>query len=116
MRLLAVFFLLMTYSAQASPEFICSLQHGRATYRELQQQSRMNDKTKHCILSCYLAVKCGSMESWHIGLVKELLDLLGAGEPSLADLQADLVGITLAESRRAQNKAECWRECQLVYP
>ena len=105
---------LSTPSHAAEEKFICSALVGRSFYQELKPLP-VSDKTKHCALSCYLALRCGALESFNVGLVKEILDLLGAGNPEVADLRANQQGITMALSGRARSKAQCRRECKTIY-
>lgn len=111
-----IFSLLLSLSspAHAEAKFICSALVGRDFYRELKPM-QISDKTKHCALSCYLGLRCGSLESFHVGVIKEIMDLFGAGQAEWADLRANQQGITLARSRRARNQAQCLSECKLIY-
>jgi hypothetical protein len=109
---LALFFV---SSAHASTEFVCSIIQAQKIYKELQRQN-INDKTKHCVLSCHMALRCPSYEVWNLGVLKEIYDLFGDGNAEWADLEADRDGIVIAVSRRARTTAECYRECREIYP
>ncbi len=109
---LALFFV---SSAHASTEFVCSIFQAQKIYKDLGRQN-ISDKTKHCVLSCHMALRCPSFEVWNLGVLKEIYDLLGGGNAEWADLQADRDGIVLATSRRARTTAECYRECREIYP
>jgi hypothetical protein len=109
---LALFFVT---SAHASTEFVCSILNGQKMYKELQSQN-INDKAKHCTLSCHLALRCPSFEVWNLGVLKEIYDLFGDGNAEWADLEADRDGIVIATSRRARTTADCYRECREIYP
>ena len=100
--------------AHADSKFLCSAWTGRDFYQDL-KSLEISDKTKHCALSCYLALRCGSFESFHLGLIKEILDFFGQGQAEWADLQANKQGITLALTRRARNQKECLIECSQIY-
>lgn len=114
MKVLLVLLLASASPAFSSTEMLCSLQNGLPLYRELRTRT-MNDKAKHCVLSCHLTLKCGGEESFGVGVLKELWDLMGHGTPDAQDLLADLAGIALAEGGRAGNLAECTRECRALY-
>jgi hypothetical protein len=114
MFILFSLFLSFSSPAQAESKFICSALMGRSFYQELKPM-RVSDKTKHCALSCYLALRCGSLESFHVGVIKEIMDLFGAGQAEWADLRANQQGITLARARRAKNQTQCLNECKLIY-
>jgi hypothetical protein len=112
--ILALLLQLSTSLHAAEEKFICSALVGRSFYQELKPLA-VTDKTKHCSLSCYLALRCGGLESFHVGLVKELMDVLGAGQAEWADLRANQQGITFALAGRARSKAQCLRECKTIY-
>lgn len=114
MRLI-LFLLLFTTTAQAArPEFLCSIRHGRSFYRELKELP-LKDKAKHCALSCYLTLKCSAVETFHVGVIKEIIDLFGDGNAEASDIRANLDGIALADSGRALTKSECLKECKLIH-
>ncbi len=109
-----LFSLLFSLNVHAEQKFICSAIVGKNFYQELKPLA-VSDKTKHCALSCYLALRCGSLESFHVGVIKEIFDLLGAGNAEIADLRANQQGITLARARRARNQSQCLSECKTIY-
>ncbi len=114
MRFILLFFLFSTSVQAARPEFICSMKYGRSYYRELKELP-LKDKTKPCSLSCFLAIKCSAVESFHVGVIKEIIDLFGEGNAETSDIRANLDGITLADSGRALSKSECLKECKLIH-
>lgn len=71
------------------------------------------DKVKHCSYSCILGKKCGALESWTVGVAKEISDLLGFGTPDLEDLRANRKGIKLGKKVKSIN--ECLPKCQTIY-
>jgi len=111
---LALLLQLSSPSQAAEEKFLCSAIVGRSFYQELKTLP-VSDKTKHCSLSCYLALRCGAMESFNVGVVKEIIDLFGSGNAEIADLRANQQGITFALSGRARNRAQCLRECKIIY-
>lgn len=72
------------------------------------------DKVKHCSFSCILAIKCGKVESYTVGYIKEFADLLGMGDPDWQDIEANKRGIRLSKSLR--NFKQCLPKCQELYP
>jgi hypothetical protein len=114
MRLIIAFLLLIPSAYANDQKLLCSMINGTRLFNEL-RTAALNDKTKHCVLSCHLTNKCGSLEAWNLGLTKEFLDLLGFGEPDIEDLKANLQGITLAQTRRANTQSECFVECKMIY-
>ncbi len=114
MRFILLFLLLTTTVQAASPEFICSMRFGPSFYRELKELP-LKDKAKHCALSCYLTIKCSAVETFHVGVIKEIIDLFGDGNAETSDIRANLDGITLADSGRALSKSECLKECKLIH-
>src|SRR4051812_34366472 len=65
------------------------------------------DKFKHCALSCIIALQCGPVESWGAGVIKELADLIGPGDPDWKDLRADRMGIQLMRRGYARTPQDC---------
>lgn len=109
--------LLLQFSSPSHAQeekLLCSALFGRSFYQELKPQPLV-DKTKHCALSCYLALRCGGVESFQVGLIKEVLDLMGMGQADWADIRANQQGITMAVSGRARSKLQCLRECRAIY-
>ncbi len=75
-----------------------------------------NDKWKHCSLSCMLARRCGGEDSFIIGIIKELADLVGPGNAEWADLRADADGVALAVLGVARSDEQCQSHCADLYP
>ncbi len=71
------------------------------------------DKVKHCSYSCILSRKCGVLESFSVGVAKEIADLLGFGTPDWEDLAANRKGIKLG--RRVKNIQQCLPICRDYY-
>jgi len=111
----AILLLVLSSQTRADEKFVCSIVRGKELYQELKTQP-IDDKAKHCILSCYLALRCPAFEVWNLGVLKELYDLVTPGDADMEDLKADAAGISLAVGGRARNRAECFRECRTLYP
>lgn len=75
-----------------------------------------NDKFKHCSVSCMLTLRCGSIDAYSAGLLKELLDMMGMGNPESADIRANLAGISFAKNKEAKSDDECMGLCFELYP
>jgi len=56
------------------------------------------DKEQHCIAGGLIARFCSPTEARLAGFGKELRDLFGHGDPSIADLRATLTGVRCAGS------------------
>jgi hypothetical protein len=74
------------------------------------------DKWKHCALSCMLARRCGAEDSFLIGIIKELADLVGPGNAEWADLRADADGVTLWRIGLGKSDLMCKEQCATLYP
>ena len=71
------------------------------------------DKVKHCSYSCILSRKCGVLETYTVGLAKEIADLLGYGTPDWEDLRANKKGIKLG--RKIKDIKVCLPTCRKYY-
>lgn len=67
----------------------------------------------HCAMSCALALKCPDLEAEALGWLKEIIDAIGPGDSSRADLRANKKGIRI--SKRVHSKWACKKECLKVY-
>ena len=101
----------ITYSHH--DKFLCSALY---IYRYKDQVTSLpgsRDKLKHCTLSCLVARKCPDAEIELVGLIKELVDLIGPGDADRADMEANRRGIQL--SKQTQKEEDCLRFCSQVY-
>jgi hypothetical protein len=103
--------------AQAQDEKItpCAIKNGRAMAKELNEKP-LKDKVKHCTLTCVVTQECSQYSARSLGYIKEILDLMGMGQADWDDISANELGIQLAVTEKAQNKLECYQQCQLNYP
>ncbi|ATH08472.1 hypothetical protein BIY24_11080 [Halobacteriovorax marinus] len=104
-------FILFGTSIQAKDKFLCSALT-LYKYRSLVPKTEF-DKVKHCTYSCIMAKKCGALESWSVGIAKEIADLLGMGTPDLEDIAANKLGIRL--SKKIDHINECLPSCRELY-
>lgn len=99
-----------------SPQVLCGTAIGWRFRSEVDHPS-FNDKYKHCALSCVITLYCGPIESLGTGILKEVLDSLGLGDPDLEDLRADLHGIRIAlRLPNSGNRDPCYRACSAEFP
>lgn len=105
----------LSLGIQTASAAMCSVNEGRYWYPRLKAMP-ITDKAMHCTLSCHLAIRCTSFESWSFGRFKELMDVLGPGNAEWGDLAANDDGLQLAKTKRAINIRECLRECRGIYP
>ena len=73
-----------------------------------------NDKFKHCAGSCLLAKRCGILSTAAVGVLKELMDAFGDGNPEMADLVANTIGLRISEN--VYSERMCFLMCQKFYP
>lgn len=62
------------------------------------------------------ARRCGAEDSFMLGVIKELSDVIGSGNAELADLQADADGVTLWRLGMGRSDQVCKDNCNLLYP
>jgi hypothetical protein len=105
----------LSFSAQAGQEkILCSLLHAKAVVTKATAHSPQ-DKNRHCAVSCLLTLRCPPGEVLLVGVMKEIKDLLGPGQAEVADLEANLTGISLALKLAARNTHQCFEQCDLYY-
>jgi hypothetical protein len=56
------------------------------------QRNDIDDKVKHCTLSCEITKQCGSFGAFAAGWGKEAWDVIGPGDASSADAKANAKG------------------------
>ncbi|HAZ12446.1 MAG: hypothetical protein A2X86_16900 [Bdellovibrionales bacterium GWA2_49_15] len=97
-------------------KFLCS---GVQAFQLRKQVLQLpNDKTKHCALSCFLTWRCGPLDAWELGALKEVWDLFGPGQAEWSDLEADgrgiFFGVRVGIGRKADR--QCINLCKSIYP
>lgn len=75
-----------------------------------------HDKFKHCAVSCLLALRCPAVDVLELGILKELLDVVGPGNAEMNDLRADYHGVGLVTSLKAKTDKACISYCHKQYP
>jgi hypothetical protein len=93
----------------------CSIKHSKRVI-PLASNHSLNDKNRHCTVSCMLALTCNDGEVLLAGVLKEFKDLFGPGNAERKDLVADGRGIHLVRTDRARTDSECLEQCDLIYP
>jgi hypothetical protein len=108
--------LLVSSNVKAQDKFICSSFYAKSKAEKVRHYPGSRDKFKHCSVSCMLTLKCGSLDSFSIGVIKEIFDLLGMGTAEVDDIKANMEGINLAKKKIATDDDECMIECGVIYP
>lgn len=114
-KLFFILTLIMAGSAHAGPEVICSLLNAKKVIKIASSHSTY-DKNRHCTVSCILTLKCPAEEVAMVGVLKEIKDFFGPGEADIKDIEADLMGVALAQTRAANTNTQCLSQCDLYYP
>lgn len=115
MKKLSLFLLLFSFSSYADQAIpICPLLYTKALKQKI-EPLKVNDKVKHCSASCLLTLRCGPIDSYSMGLLKEIFDLMGMGNPEIEDIKANMSGIYMAVTKRAVNDQECMDQCTETY-
>ncbi len=72
------------------------------------------DKVLHCGVSCVLCNEYGPGQAAAVGVLKEVADALGAGDPSWENLSADMVGVIYGTKIAPGDSADefCATTCQ----
>jgi hypothetical protein len=94
-------------------KFLCSALYILKYKDQVTSLPSGRDKLKHCTLSCLVARKCPDAEIELVGLIKELVDLIGPGDSDRADMVANRKGISLAKT--TQKEGDCLRFCSQLY-
>lgn len=97
----------------AQDKFLCSALYILKYKDQVMSLPSSRDKLKHCTLSCLVARKCPDAEIELVGLIKELIDLIGPGDSDRADMEANRKGIQLA--KKAEKEEDCLRFCSQIY-
>lgn len=109
--IIAVVSFILMNQAYANQEKIplCSAFHFKSVKAKLLESS--NDKYMHCAVSCMLARRCGALDSYEIGVLKEIWDLFTPGDADIKDIEADLIGINFYLSDRKISDRTCNNKC-----
>lgn len=100
---------------KSKPTQLCSIYYANKLKDPILEMKR-SDKFAHCALSCQLAIRCGGVDSFGLGVMKEIWDLFGDGNAEIKDLKADLDGIKFYAQEKALTDEECIERCEEVYP
>lgn len=99
----------LAFAKEAKTIPVCSLYYAKTVKAKLLKSD--NDKYKHCAVSCMLANRCGSLDAFSIGALKEVWDLFTPGDADIKDLKADLIGVNFSWHKIAVNDKECNQRC-----
>ena len=80
---LGLIFMNSAYAATSEEIPLCSAFHFKSVKAKLLESN--NDKYMHCAVSCMLARRCGALDSYQIGILKEVWDCLLYTSPSPRD-------------------------------
>ncbi len=97
---------------------ICGATVGALYVHEVKTEGKP-DKYMHCSISCVMSIYCGPIDSIEIGILKEVYDSMGFGDPDIQDLKADQKGIKIAiELQRNFNASRpaCYQACSKAFP
>ena len=115
-KLILLFIFLIPTSLLAKESFvICPILY-LSSVKKLVEANGQYDKFKHCSVSCILTLKCPAVDVLEIGIIKELVDVIGPGNAELADLKADYQGVKLATSNKSTTDHSCMNSCHKIYP
>jgi hypothetical protein len=106
--------LLLSAQLYAAPKMICAYDSARE-HKPYVETLPGSDKLKHCTISCAMALDCGTGQSTVLGIVKEIWDAMGNGNPELADIRANLKGIKLSKRSDVGNIYDCLDQCKKHY-
>jgi hypothetical protein len=109
---LIILFLSLLPNIHAGNKFFCATKSALKHKEFVKKFS--NDKTKHCSLSCIMAVDCSSGQAALLGYLKELWDLISPGDADHQDIVANEQGIRFA--LQAESFSDCAELCLEVYP
>lgn len=112
LKIISLLALLTSSLAFASEEenFICSALYVKSLSTKVNVPN-VSDKYKHCSVSCMLTLRCGGLDTYSAGLLKELLDMMGMGNPEMNDIHANVAGIKLVKEKRVSDDGECMNAC-----
>jgi hypothetical protein len=115
--IILLFFVLipLAHAESTDKNLLCSYRNIPAAQTWVDEQRNSYDKFKHCAVSCYLTLRCSAMQVRTVGVLKEIRDLLGEGNPEVADIKADFYGVKLAKKKIARHDDDCSRICDERY-
>ena len=99
----------------AKEAIVCPLLY-LSSVKKMVESNGNFDKFKHCSVSCLLTLRCPADEVLELGILKELMDVVGPGSAEKADLKADYLGVKLAVSTEGIDDKECMKACHSLYP
>jgi hypothetical protein len=93
----------------------CGIRSGMKYKKEVERFR--NDKTKHCALSCMIAVHCPDSSAYIVGYLKEMWDLVSPGDADPEDIVANSEGIKISSDISLDNAVSgCIESCLEIYP
>ncbi len=116
-KLISLFIILFisSNSYAVNDKLFCGIRSGLEYKKEVDHFR--NDKTKHCALSCMIAVECPDAEAYILGYLKELWDLVSPGDADSQDIAANNDGIRMSQMISPdQIVSGCIESCLEIYP
>ena len=113
--LLSILFSFSLKANDSAELMVCPLLY-YSSVKKMVEENGSFDKYKHCAVSCALTLRCPATDVLELGLLKELVDVVGPGNAELNDLKADYEGVALASTSRAKTDRECINKCHKIYP
>lgn len=110
MKFIIVLILGLSLNSYAEEKLLCSALVAPMAIKVVKDVQY--DKAKHCAVSCILNLYCPTAEVVSVGLIKEIADLLGMGEPDLKDIKANNIGISFSTLGMSKNPSECVELCR----
>jgi hypothetical protein len=113
-KIILFFALIFTTNLMAKELVICPLIYLSSVKKTVEANGDY-DKFKHCAVSCLLALRCPAADVLELGIIKELIDVVGPGDADIADIEADHQGIKLATSVKGITDKSCMAICHTLY-
>jgi hypothetical protein len=109
LAILGLIFIGSAHAADNKEMPLCSAYYFKSVKAKLLESN--NDKYMHCAVSCMLAKRCGALDSYQIGVLKEIWDLFTPGDADIKDIEADLIGIRFYTKNRKITDNQCNNKC-----
>ncbi|MAE58389.1 MAG: hypothetical protein CME69_05880 [Halobacteriovorax sp.] len=119
MKKVIIFIFLSTIQFRGYSNMIknsCAFHEASKTAQFFSETLVPRDKFKHCSTSCVMSLNCGALDSFGLGVLKEIYDILGPGNSEVEDLIANLIGIKLNVLGIANSEKSCINLCSLTFP
>lgn len=116
LKKLLVLLLLTSFNLSAKDEAVVCPMIYYSKVKTIVEKEGSFDKYKHCAVSCLLTLRCPAVDVLQIGVLKELLDVVGPGQAEMEDLEADYEGVALVTRKKVKTDKACISACHKLYP